>query len=126
MNLFSYFIIFLGGGLGSCFRVFLGVLVSTSSYSFLGISGASLGVLLVNASGGFVAGMCITFFPRTDALWLFLVMGFLGGFTTFSSYSVQVLEAGRMGNWSLLLSLIVANNACAILGAYLGYRYSPL
>ena len=68
-----------------------------------------LGTLLANLVGGFLIGAAIEFFSHNIQLspeWKLLVItGFLGGLTTFSTFSlesVQLLQSGRLG-WAAFL-----------------------
>ncbi len=71
-----------------------------------------LGTLAANLGGGFLIGVAIGVFrdlPDLSSEWrLFLVTGFLGGLTTFSSFSAEsvvLLERGDYG-WALLHSAV--------------------
>ena len=68
------------------------------------------GTLAANLVGGYLIGICIAVFqalPELDTVWrLALVTGFLGGLTTFSSFSAEVV--GLMVQQRYLLSLGVA------------------
>ncbi len=62
------------------------------------------GTLLANLVGGYLIGMAMAFFAQAESLppeWrLFIVTGFLGGLTTFSTFSAEVVTAlqhGRLG-----------------------------
>ena len=64
--------------------------------------GFPLGTLLVNVVGGFLIGMALEWFGRqpNEVMKLLLVTGFLGGLTTFSSFSldaIAMLERGEIG-----------------------------
>lgn len=65
------------------------------------------GTLLANLIGGYLVGLAVALFalrPEVPAEWrLFVITGFLGGLTTFSTFSAEVvlaLQAGRTG-WAL-------------------------
>jgi CrcB protein len=65
------------------------------------------GTLLANLMGGYLVGLAVALFalrPELPAEWrLFVITGFLGGLTTFSTFSAEVvlaLQAGRTG-WAL-------------------------
>ncbi len=66
-----------------------------------------LGTFAANAIGGFLVGIAVAYFvkhPELSSAWrLFAVTGFLGGLTTFSTYSVEVIELIERGEviWAL-------------------------
>ena len=66
-----------------------------------------LGTFVANAIGGFLVGIAVAYFvrhPELSAAWrLFAVTGFLGGLTTFSTYSAEVIELIERGEviWAL-------------------------
>jgi len=76
-----------------------------------------LGTLVANLAGGWLIGVAIAVFqahPHLDPAWrLVLVTGFLGALTTFSTFSmetVQLLQAGRLGQAVLLSALHLAGS----------------
>lgn len=81
-----------------------------------------LGTLFVNVVGGLLIGAALVWFEHhpNDLLRLFAMTGVLGGFTTFSAFSVESLMLLQRGQWSvaLLHSLlhVLASLACAALG----------
>ncbi|MFY9479278.1 MAG: fluoride efflux transporter CrcB [Aquabacterium sp.] len=87
--------------------------------------GFPLGTLLVNVVGGFLVGIAYVVFGRqpNEAARLLLVTGFLGGLTTFSSFSMESLALLEKGRWPLALAHtlvhVVGALACAALGARL-------
>lgn len=87
----------LGGALGAVSRFLF-----ASGVMRLTGSGLPLGILAVNVLGSFLMGVAVTLFSEhfEDVRLAPLVMtGFLGGFTTFSAFSldtVQLIEQGRL------------------------------
>ncbi len=88
-------------------------------------AGFPLGTLLVNLVGGLLIGMALEWFGRqpNDLLKLLLVTGFLGGLTTFSSFSGESLALLQRGDFGMALlhtlahvtgSLAAAAAGCAL------------
>jgi CrcB protein len=69
-----------------------------------------LGTLAANLIGGFLIGVAVAFFakhPELSPAWrLFAVTGLLGGLTTFSTYSAEVV--GLLGRGDVVPALVVA------------------
>ncbi|MEO8081842.1 MAG: fluoride efflux transporter CrcB [Caldimonas sp.] len=86
--------------------------------------GFPLGTLFVNCVGGLLIGMALLWFERTpdERLRLFIVTGFLGGFTTFSAFSVESLIMLQRGELALAMLHTVAHVAGALACAALGFR----
>jgi CrcB protein len=109
----NYFWIAVGCALGGVARVwFSGLLARHFGDSF------PLGTLFVNVSGSFIIGFFATF-TGPEGRWLapsslraFVMPGVLGGYTTFSSFSVQTLDLARNAQWfyaglNAVLSLVL-------------------
>jgi CrcB protein len=81
-------------------------------------------IVAVNVLGSFLLGVLVTVGGLSEDVRLVLGVGFLGGFTTFSTFTVQiVLEAdgGRPGTAAAyLLASVVAGIAAAVLGYVVG------
>jgi fluoride exporter len=73
--------------------------------------GFPLGTLLVNMVGGLLIGMALEWFGRqpNELLKLLLVTGFLGGLTTFSSFSGESLSLLQRGEFLLALGHTLAH-----------------
>jgi fluoride exporter len=92
----SIIAIFIGAGLGALLRWWLGL--TLNSY----LPSIPPGTLAANLIGGYIVGVAIAFFAASTALapeWrLFVITGFCGGLTTFSTFSseiVTLLQQGR-------------------------------
>ncbi|MBB2485509.1 fluoride efflux transporter CrcB [Mitsuaria sp. WAJ17] len=94
-------------------------------------TGFPLGTLLVNVLGGFLIGVALEWFGRmpSEMARLLLVTGFLGGLTTFSSFSGESLSLLQRGDFGLALvhtlvhvlgSLAAAAAGLALMRAALG------
>ncbi|MES2960470.1 MAG: fluoride efflux transporter CrcB [Pseudomonadota bacterium] len=110
--------VFLGAGLGACLRYVLG-----ESLNHL-LPQVPLGTLAANLIGGYLVGVAIGLFAwRADLslLWrLALITGFLGGLTTFSTYSAEVVDAFARGEVVWALVIAVSHLAGSLLLTVLG------
>jgi CrcB protein len=88
----------LGGFIGSASRFWL----STATYRILG-QDFPYGTLLVNVVGSFLIGFLMALFEHrftiSPNLRIFLTIGILGGFTTFSSFSYETVSLLREGSY---------------------------
>jgi len=87
-----------GGGLGAVLRYELGGLVQRSTGGFF-----PWGTLVVNASGCLAIGLLATLLEERSSLgptWrLFLLVGVLGGYTTFSTFGLETWRLIESGDW---------------------------
>jgi len=95
-----YFWVFVGSGLGGLARFALsGVVAHRFGETF------PYGTLLVNVLGSFLIGFFATLTEPSGRVFVgstarhFVVAGLLGGFTTYSSFSLQTLALAREGEW---------------------------
>ncbi|QPB43618.1 fluoride efflux transporter CrcB [Rodentibacter haemolyticus] len=87
----------------------------------------AFGTLLANLTGCFLMGVFITIFwqyPQINPLWkLFIVTGFLGSFTTFSSFSGEVIEQLISDKWfngiAVISTHLLGGLICTALGILL-------
>jgi len=91
-------------------------------------SGFPLGTLFVNCVGGLVIGAVLFWLERSpnELLRLLLVTGLLGGFTTFSAFSVESLIMLQRGELALAVGHTLAHVAGSLACAALGYRIAQL
>lgn len=89
MSGYSFLAVFGGAGIGACLRWAFGAWLNPVFPTL------PLGTLAANLLGGLLVGMATTFFSHFSALpaeWrLLVVTGFLGGLTTFSTFSAEVV-----------------------------------
>jgi CrcB protein len=83
-----------------------------------------LGTLIANLSGGYLIGLAFAWISANPALppelRLLVVTGFLGGLTTFSTFSVEVVDAAQRGNLSSATAIVMlhlaGSLACTVAG----------
>ena len=112
----TYLWIMFGGALGTGARFFAsGFVADRFGETF------PLGTLFVNVSGSFIIGFVAALtdpagpFLVAPRIRQFVMIGILGGYTTFSSFSLQTLELARDGDW-LRAGL---NSALSLIGCLL-------
>ncbi len=114
------FLVFVGGGIGSVLRY------ATNSILSVYVIG-QLGTVLVNVIGSFVFGILVSIGEdRSEYFNLFLLTGLLGGFTTFSQFSYDVVTLQNNGNlYSIIyiLSSVLLSISMALLGIYIANRF---
>ena len=101
----------LGGALGAAGRYGIATLVQRQSAGIF-----PWGTLAVNALGSFCIGILWHILEQSDAsagLRIFLVVGLLGGFTTFSAFSMETFNLIRDGAFKLaFLNVMISNILC--------------
>ena len=108
-----------GGALGTLSRFLLS---SITNRVFM--NSFPIGTLLVNASGSFLIGLLWGLFDAgqlSTSMRLFLFVGILGGFTTFSALSLETLQLIKNGSMGMAAFNIIANNLLGIGLVFLGF-----
>ena len=84
------------------------------------------GTLAANLIGGYLVGVCIAAFqtmPHLDPVWrLLLITGFLGGLTTFSSFSAEVVEFLMDERYAVAVATAAAHVVGSLLMTVLGIK----
>jgi fluoride exporter len=108
-----------GGALGSVARYLVGVLMTRA----FGVN-FPYGTLTVNVVGGFLMGLFIGIMARrlegSMDLRLFIAVGIMGGFTTFSSFSLDVAVLWERGELSTALIYVLASVILSIAALFFG------
>lgn len=117
-------LVFLGSGAGGVIRYGVDAFV-VSRWT----SPFPVGILLVNVTGCFLMGVLSTTLVRQD-LRLLVLVGLLGGYTTFSAFSRDTLTLAQEGRWGLsaanvVLSVLLSVGACW-LGMALGGSHAEV
>lgn len=118
MNSAALLWIALGGALGSVARVLIAHALSTRF---------PWATLLVNVAGSLLVGWTMVrlggFDAVTAARWqAFVVVGFCGGFTTFSTFSWQTMEQLQRGEWGVAVANILLSVTLCLAAVWLGIR----
>lgn len=115
----GFLLVFLGGGLGAALRHG----VNLASARLLG-TGFPYATLIENVSGSLVMGVLAGYFAfKGDAsqpMRLFLATGVLGGYTTFSAFSLDTALLWERGELALAALYVVGSVALSIAGLFAG------
>ena len=118
----AYVLIAIGSALGGMGRYFVSGVVTT-------LTGGTFpyGTMLVNISGCLVIGFFATL-TGPDGRWLvgtparqFVMIGLCGGYTTFSSFSLETLYLARAGEWMSATANAAGSVILCILSVWIGY-----
>lgn len=117
-----YLSVGLGGAIGSVFRFWLDGIVSNrfgKTFPF--------GILTINITGSLLIGFFFAVLgpeaPRIVPRWVysFCAVGICGGFTTFSSFSLNTLNLAREGQWLYAGANVVLSVVFCLIAVWLGY-----
>lgn len=114
-------LVFFGAGIGGVLRFVLGSLV----YSVTGRN-FPYGTLVINLSGSFIMGFLFVLITQrytnlAPYLIAFMLVGILGGYTTFSSFSIETLRLFQDGKIAYAFTNVLVSTIGGILLAWVGY-----
>jgi fluoride exporter len=121
MSFTACLVVIVGGALGSLARYLVALAAAPVSQSL------PLGTIGINILGSFIIGLFGTLtlahgrFPASDNMRLFVMVGLCGGFTTFSSFSLQTLDLMRKGAMVNAMINIVASVVLCIMAVAAGH-----
>lgn len=115
----NYLIVFIGAGIGGALRHG----VNVAALRLVG-AGFPWGTLAINVAGSFVMGLVAEYFALKSGLpqqWrLFLTTGVLGGFTTFSAFSLEVALLYERGELLAAGLYMLGSAVLAVAGLFAG------
>jgi fluoride exporter len=114
----GYLIVFVGGGIGAALR-------HAANQASLWLLGPSFpaGTLFVNILGSTIMGLLAGWFAFRgghETMRLFLATGILGGFTTFSAFSLDTVAMWQRGDYLMAAAYVAASVAVSVAGLSLG------
>jgi len=116
--------IFIGGGTGSIMRYLLGVWLNRAEFLM------PYGTFTANVAGSFLIGLIAGWMMMRNMLhspWAYLlVIGFLGGFTTFSSFTFEGLTFIRQNNWELFFAYFFSTLILGMFAVAFGFYVSRI
>ena len=120
MTLYAFIAVGLGAAIGSWLRWGLSVWLNVM------LPELALGTLSANLIGGYLIGLAVAFFmqyPELSPEWrLFIITGFLGGLTTFSTFSAETVTLLARGQYAWGVATIVTHLGGSLLMTVLGIQ----
>lgn len=117
--MYGFIAVFLGGGLGSAARHGINLIAAQSSASRYPV-----GTFLINVLGSLLIGLLVELFAlRLELpanLRLFLITGILGGFTTFSTFSMEIGLLQQRGQTGAAIAYALASLICGVAAMFAG------
>mgnify|MGYP005769377519 CR=1 FL=1 len=114
--------VFLGGAIGSVLRYLISLL--SKKYFLTPV----IGTFFVNIIGCFIIGLVFGLVLKSNVfpnfVRLFIISGFLGGLTTFSSFNLEIFELIKEGKIFLSLAYLLLSLIFGLLSTYLGFILS--
>ena len=120
--MFAYFCVAVGGALGAVSRFWLGAQVEQRHNTIF-----PWGTLVINVTGSFIIGVFAAMnepdgrFRASPAFRNFFMVGICGGYTTFSSFSLETLRRLQGGQFLCAGGNVVLSVALCLLAVWLGY-----
>jgi CrcB protein len=118
MNWVTLALVAAGGAIGSVARALVAWAIPAGRLPW--------GTLAANVTGSLLIGWLIArMWPLSDAnlrAHSFWVVGVCGGYTTFSSFSVQTLQEMQKGNWGIAATNVIVSVALCLAATWLGWR----
>ena len=111
-----WMVVAVGGAFGALGRAALTLWMGPMGYF-------PIATFLVNLMGSIAIGMAWSYFSRSGGqvlLSAFLMTGVLGGFTTFSTFSLETVQLIQQGAWGWAATYLLLSVLCCLLGAGLG------
>ena len=120
MLIYSFLAVGLGAAIGAWLRWGFGLWLNPA------LPELPLGTLAANLVGGYLVGLAVAFFMQHPGLspeWrLFIITGFLGGLTTFSTFSAETVTLLARGQYAWSMAIIAAHLGGSIVMTIIGMQ----
>ena len=120
MLIYSFLAVGIGAAVGAWLRWGFGLWLNSA------VPELPLGTLTANLVGGYLVGLAIAYFMQNPGIspeWrLFIITGFLGGLTTFSTFSAETVTLLARGQYAWSMAIIAAHLGGSILLTILGMQ----
>ena len=113
-NLLKIFYVALGGAFGAVARYGIGLIFANSLTNF------PLATFFVNVSGSFLIGFLLTRFEANETMRLLLVTGFLGAYTTFSTFEYEAFNLTQTKQLAMAFVYVALSFSVGFIGVLLG------
>lgn len=117
----NIFLVLLGGGIGSVARYLLSYLLTknnTTQFPWATFIANALGCLLIGLLFGYIQKNNL----QNETLKLLLITGFCGGFTTFSTFSLENIQFIQNQNYNFALLYTISSIFIGFLGVLIGFK----
>ena len=118
----GFFFVALGGALGAAGRYALSLIPVRTEFPFITLMTNILGAMAI----GFIAGLLGTRNDLSPNVALFWKTGVRGGFTTFSTFSLEAWQLLEKGNYLLSALYALLSVVCCVAGVWIGRKLSGL
>lgn len=119
MSLMILLAVGVGGGIGALIRYFVAGAIQSAAWP-----GYPWGIFVVNITGGFVMGLIVELsalkISLTPEMRAFLTTGILGGYTTFSTFSLDSVLLIERGQYGTAAIYVVGSTLLSILALFAG------
>ena len=118
----GFFFVALGGALGAAGRYALSLIPVRTEFPFITLITNILGAVAI----GFIAGLLSARDNLSPNVSLFWKTGVCGGFTTFSTFSLEAWQLMEKGNYLLSALYALLSVVCCVAGVWIGRKLSGL